>query len=177
MTVTLHNLSPAEVRARIDNGKAVLIDVREADEFSRIHIKCSQSQPLSLWGKAQLILDPDADVIFTCRSGIRVAGARDQLAARISGNVFALSGGVMAWRKAGLPVETNANAPLEIMRQVQIAAGLLVLLGLALGFIVAPGWFGLSAFVGAGLSFAGVTGFCGMARLLTLMPWNRAQTN
>jgi len=61
------------------------------------------------------------------------------------------------------------------MRQVQIAAGLLILLGVLLGFLVDPLWFGLAAFVGAGLTVAGVTGWCGMARLLAVMPWNRRQ--
>jgi predicted branched-subunit amino acid permease len=60
------------------------------------------------------------------------------------------------------------------MRQVQIAAGSLVVIGVLLGALVHPGFYALSAFVGAGLVFAGVSGFCGMARLLVLMPWNRA---
>ena len=89
------------------------------------------------------------------------------------GDAFVLDGGLNAWVKAGLPVVANAKAPLEIMRQVQIAAGSLVLIGVLLGLAVTPAWFGLSAFVGAGLTFAGVTGFCGMARLLMLAPWNR----
>jgi hypothetical protein len=59
------------------------------------------------------------------------------------------------------------------MRQVQIAAGSLVLLGLALAAFVSPAWAALSAFIGAGLLFAGISGWCGMARLLALMPWNR----
>lgn len=176
MTATLHKLSPQQVRERIDAGRAVLVDIREPDEFARSHIKGAQSQPLSAWEKAHLSVDPDADVIFTCRSGMRTAGACDRLAARVTGDAFVLDGGLNAWEKAGLPVETNADAPLEIMRQVQIAAGSLVLIGVLLGFFVAPAWFGLSAFVGAGLTFAGVTGFCGMARLLMLMPWNRSKT-
>jgi rhodanese-related sulfurtransferase len=176
MTAILHKLSPQQVRERIDAGHAVLIDIREPDEYARSHIKGAQSQPLSVWEKAHLSVDPDADVIFTCRSGMRTAGACDRLAARVTGDAFVLDGGLNAWEKAGLPVETNADAPLEIMRQVQIAAGSLVLIGVLLGFFVAPIWFGLSAFVGAGLTFAGVTGFCGMARLLMLMPWNRVKT-
>jgi hypothetical protein len=48
-----------------------------------------------------------------------------------------------------------------------------VLIGVILGALVAPGFYALSAFVGAGLLVAGVTGFCGMARVLALMPWNR----
>ena len=176
MTATLHKLSPQQVREWIDAGRAVLVDIREPDEYARSHIKGAQSQPLSVWEKAHLSVDPDADVIFTCRSGMRTAGACDRLAARVTGDAFVLDGGLNAWEKAGLPVETNADAPLEIMRQVQIAAGSLVLIGVLLGFFVAPAWFGLSAFVGAGLTFAGVTGFCGMARLLMLMPWNRVKT-
>jgi rhodanese-related sulfurtransferase len=83
-----------------------------------------------------------------------------------------MEGGLDAWRKAGLECTVDRKQPLEIMRQVQIAAGLLILLGVLLGFAVDPLWFGLAAFVGAGLTVAGVTGWCGMARLLAVMPWN-----
>lgn len=175
MTAIVHKLSPQQVRERIDAGRAVLVDIREPDEFARSHVKGAQSQPLSTWEKAHLTIDPDADVIFTCRSGMRTAGACDRLAARVSGEAFVLDGGLDAWAKAGLPVETDVDAPMEIMRQVQIAAGSLVLIGVLLGLLVAPAWFALSAFVGAGLTFAGVSGFCGMARLLMLAPWNRRE--
>jgi rhodanese-related sulfurtransferase len=175
MTAILHKLSPQQVRERLDSGSAVLVDVREPDEFARSHINGAQSQPLSNWEKAHLTVDPDADVIFTCRSGMRTAGACDRLAARVTGSAFVLDGGLNAWEKAGLPVKSNLKAPMEIMRQVQIAAGLLILIGVLLGYSISLSWFGLSAFVGAGLTFAGVTGFCGMARLLMLMPWNRTQ--
>lgn len=175
MTAVLHKLSPQLVRERLNAGRAVLVDIREADEFARSHIEGAQSQPLSTWEKAHLSIEPDADVIFTCRSGMRTAGACDRLAARVSGDAFVLDGGLDAWTKAGLPVATNADAPMEIMRQVQIAAGSLVLIGVLLGFLVSPAWFGLAGFVGAGLTFAGVSGFCGMARLLMLAPWNRVK--
>ena len=82
-------------------------------------------------------------------------------------------GGLDAWKKAGLPVSFDRSKPIDIMRQVQIAAGSLVLIGVMLGFLVNPGFYALSGFVGAGLLFAGVSGFCGMARLLGVMPWNR----
>lgn len=55
-----------------------------------------------------------------------------------------------------------------------MAAGGLILMGAVLGTVVHPGFYGLCAFVGAGLFLAGATGFCGMARLLAVMPWNRA---
>ena len=107
---------------------------------------------------------------------MRTAGACYRLAARVSGDAFVLEGGLDAWAKAGLPVEENRSAPMELNRQVQIAAGVLILVGVILGFLVAPGWFGLSAFVGAGLTFAGLSGTCALARVLMLMPWNQAQT-
>jgi rhodanese-related sulfurtransferase len=108
---------------------------------------------------------------------MRTAGACDRLAAPVSGDAFVLEGGLDAWAKAGLPVATNADAPMEIMRQVQIAAGSLVLIGVVLGFLVSPIWFGLSGFVGAGLTFAGISGFCGMARVLMFAPWNRVRAS
>lgn len=175
MTATVHTLTPQEVSDQMAKGSVVLVDIREPDEFARIHIKGALSQPLSGWERAHLNIDPAADVIFMCRSGMRTAGACDRLSARVTGDTFVLGGGLNAWEKAGLPVTKNADAPLEIMRQVQIAAGSLVLLGVLLGFFVAPVWFGLSAFVGAGLTFAGITGFCGMARVLMVMPWNRVR--
>ena len=177
MTGMLHPLTPRQVRERLNAGRAILVDIREADEFARSHIIGAQSQPLSTWEKAHLSVNPDADVIFTCRSGMRTAGACDRLAARVSGDAFVLEGGLDAWAKAGLPMATNADAPMEIMRQVQIAAGSLVLIGVVLGFLVSPIWFGLSGFVGAGLTFAGISGFCGMARVLMLAPWNRVRAS
>ena len=86
-----------------------------------------------------------------------------------------LEGGLEGWQQAGLPVERQAGAPLPLMRQVQIAAGSLVLLGLIGSQVLAPAWIALSWFVGAGLVFAGISGFCGMARLLAMMPWNQVR--
>lgn len=169
----LISLSPAEVAARIKAGKAVLIDVREPDEHAREHIAGAVAAPLSAFEAAHLELTPDKDVIFMCRSGNRTAGNCDRLAARVEGPAHVLAGGLDAWKKAGLPVRADRNQPLELMRQVQMAAGGLILLGGALGVLVHPGFWGVSAFVGAGLFVAGATGFCGMARLLAVMPWNR----
>lgn len=173
MTATLTPISPAHARDMLASGRAVLVDIREADEFARAHIAGALSKPLSDWESAHLTFNPHTDVIFTCRSGMHTATACDRLAARVHGHALVLDGGLDGWSRAGLPVVTNAKAPLEIMRQVHIAAGTLILLGALLGTFVAPGWFALSAFVGAGLLFAGVSGYCGMARLLMLAPWNR----
>ena len=174
MTAKLVSLSAADLHTRMAAGRAVLVDIREANEFARSHVAGALSRPLSLWEAAHLAIAPGADVVFTCRSGARTSGACDRLAARIDGPAFVLEGGIDGWARAGLPLEVNRKAPLEIMRQVQIAAGTLVLIGVVLGFTHSLAWFGLSGFVGAGLTFAGLSGYCGMARLLMLAPWNRA---
>ena len=94
MTTILTPLSAQEAKARLDNGRAVLVDIREADEFARRHIPGAISQPLSGWEAAHLAIGADRDVIFTCRSGMRTAGACDRLMGRISGPGFVLSGGL-----------------------------------------------------------------------------------
>src|SRR5690606_5702450 len=169
----LISLSPADVAARLKADQAVLIDVREPDEHAREHIAGAVTAPLSVFEGAELSLKPGKDAIFMCRSGSRTAGNCHRLAALIDGPAHVLEGGLAAWQTAGLPVRAERKPPLEPMRQVQMAAGGLILLGGALGVMVHPGFWGISAFVGAGLFVAGATGFCGMARLLAVMPWNR----
>ena len=168
-------LSPAEVSARIKVGKALLVDIREPDEVARERIADSVAAPLSLFEEAHLDLRPGRDVVFMCRTGNRTGSHCVRLADRIPGEAFMLNGGLDAWKAEGLPTLTNAKAPLELMRQVQMTAGGLILIGATLGLLVHPGFWGLSAFVGAGLFMAGATGFCGMARLLAVMPWNRTR--
>lgn len=174
MTAQPITLKPAEVADRLAQKRAVLVDIREPDEFRRRHVPGALSRPLSAFEAAHLKIEPAKEVIFTCRSGMRTAAACQRLAKVVDGAPLVLDGGVDAWAAAGLPITEDKGQPIEIIRQVQIAAGSLVLVGVALGFLVHPAFFGLSAFVGAGLTFAGVTGFCGMAKLLALAPWNRA---
>ncbi len=166
-------LNPKDVAERLAAGRAVLIDIREPDEFARRPIEGALSQPLSQTSRAGLQRAAGQDVVFACRSGLRTDANCERLAAQVDGPAYMLAGGLDAWAAAGLPIEEDRRAPLELMRQVQIAAGSLVLTGVVLGFLVHPAFFGLAAFVGAGLTVAGVTGFCGMARLLALAPWNR----
>ena len=173
MTTQLTTLKPKEVAELLARGQAVLLDIRDPDEFARRHVKGAQLRPLATLEAEPLQIPKGRKVVFTCRSGMRTAANCERLAAVVEGEAFILEGGVDGWDTAGLPLALNRKAPLELMRQVQIAAGSLVLLGVLLGFLVHPSFFGLSAFVGAGLTFAGVTGFCGMARLLAILPWNR----
>ena len=168
--MTIPILSPADTRAAIDGG-ARLVDIRDADEHARERIPGAINLPHAR------IADLPRDgqpVVFHCRSGTRTAANSAQLAdAAGNSSVYILDGGIDAWRSAGHATIADNSQPLEIMRQVQITAGALVLAGVLLGLFVAPGLIGLSALVGAGMVFAGATGWCGMASLLRVMPWNR----
>src|SRR5436190_15305797 len=144
MPATLISLKPDDVDKRLIGRRAVLVDIRERDEFARRHIRGARSQPLSSLEQAHIKIEPAQDVIFTCRTGMRTGANCRRLAALVTGDAYVLEGGIDAWAAAGLPLEVDRKAPLELMRQVQIAAGLLVLVGLALGFALNPAFFGLS---------------------------------
>ncbi len=167
--MTMKPIAPAEARRLIETG-AKLVDIRDPDEHAREHIPGAANVPMAQIDR----LDAgDCAVVFHCRSGARTQANAARLAAAAGAPCYVIEGGIEAWRRAGLEVAVDRGRPLELMRQVQLAAGGLVLLGVALGFLVDPGFFILSAFVGAGLMVAGATGWCGMAGLLRWMPWNR----
>ena len=167
------NIDPRSAKALLEDGAAVLIDIREPDEHARERIPQATNAPLSRLEGTPLPRGRAPIAIFHCRSGARTAEAAQRLLATGFAEVRCLEGGIEAWKKAGLPVALDRAAPLPLMRQVQIAAGSLVVLGVVLAALVSPWFVLLAGFVGAGLVFAGVTGFCGMARLLAVMPWNR----
>lgn len=152
-----------------------LLDVRTPAEFGGVHIAGSVNVPLGALPARldDLTQDADAALVLICRTGQRAEQARRQLdAAGVTGAVV-LEGGLEAWERAGQPVQ-RGEAGMSLERQVRIAAGSLVVLGVALGVFVHPGFLGLAGFVGAGLVFAGITDTCGMGLLLARMPWNRA---
>ena len=171
MTV-LKTISPDRAAELMRQG-AVLVDVREADEHARERIPGARHHALSQIEAQNPARPGDEVLIFHCRSGARTQANANRLAASNGCETYILEGGIDAWKKAGRPVALDRRQPIEIMRQVQIAAGSLILIGVLLGYLTNPLFYLLSGFVGAGLTFAGVTGFCGMARLLAVMPWNR----
>jgi rhodanese-related sulfurtransferase len=169
--MSIKHIPPQRAFAMLSEG-AVLIDIREKDEWLREHIPAARHVALS--GIERQALNARGPVIFHCRSGNRTTVNAARLVAVADGApAYLLEGGLEAWRDAGLPTVTDKRQPLELMRQVQIGAGALILTGVVLGAMVHPAFYGLSGFIGAGLVLAGATGFCGMARMLKLAPWNR----
>ncbi len=172
-TTELREIDAKTLKSWLDQDKAVLIDIREADEYAREHIAGSRLVPLSGFNPDDFPKDHDKIGVFHCSSGNRTCEAAPDILKCAFAEIYHLDGGIQAWKKAGLPVKLNRKAPISIMRQVQIGAGSLVVLGVLLALLVSPWFMALSGFVGAGLMVAGISGSCGMTNLLALMPWNR----
>lgn len=168
-------ISPKQLQDRIQAGEQVhLIDVRTPAEFREVHVTVARNTPLeSLDCDAVLAGRPTNTPLFViCRSGSRGKQACEKLMAAGCTNVVNVEGGTMVWDQAGFPV-VRGKKTISLERQVRIAAGFLSLAGGLLAIVVHPYWAGLSAFVGAGLMFAGITDTCGMAMILARMPWNQ----
>jgi hypothetical protein len=121
-------------------------------------------------------LSSRAPVVLICKSGQRAAATAKLVESRRQ-DVLVLDGGTSAWAATGAAVVVSARTRWSLERQVRLGAGLLVLLGVALSLFWDRTWIALSAFVGLGLTFAGLTDICGMAFLLAKMPWNKSRTD
>jgi rhodanese-related sulfurtransferase len=137
MTLTpLRHISAPELADLLAAGTSAVIDVREPEEYASGHIAGSHNVPLGRLTESPL---PDGPLVLVCQSGTRSGRGLEQLRSAGAGQALSdLAGGLPAWQEAGLPLERFAGAPLPLMRQVQITAGSLVLLGLTLATLVAP---------------------------------------
>ena len=170
-------ITPDELEALRRRGDSVeLIDVRTPVEFRRVHADFARSVPLDR-------LDPraimsarngtnDRNLYVICHSGDRGRRAVEKFHAAGYTNIVNVQGGTLGWERSGLPL-VRGEGSMSLERQVRITAGLLVVVGTALGAFVHPAFLGLAAFIGAGLVFAGVTDTCGMGMILARMPWNQ----
>lgn len=177
--MTHKTVSPFELQTRRLLQPVALIDVREPEEFKAGHIPGARSLPLSGLSTASLaatVGDPrlgrEEPLYLTCLSGARAEKAADQLNATGLTNLVLLEGGAKAWEEASLPIR-RCGASLNLMRQVQIAVGILLVLKMVLGFTLHELFFAAAGLIGIGLLAAGLTNWCGMAQLLARMPWNR----
>jgi rhodanese-related sulfurtransferase len=169
--MSVPTITPARLAELARAGAVTLIDVRTPAEFEELRVAFARNVPLDRFDPKALGADPGAPIVVVCQSGARGQKACEKLLAAGFTGAANVEGGTLACVEAGLPV-VRGRKTISLERQVRIAAGSLVLLGVGLGF-VHPVLFGLAAFVGAGLVFAGITDTCGMGLLLARMPWNR----
>jgi rhodanese-related sulfurtransferase len=170
------NIQARQLDQDIQSGKRItLIDVRTPVEHEEMRIAGSQLMPLDSLDPAVVksaAMGSDQCVLI-CRSGKRADQAFGKLHAAACEKFVILKGGVLAWESAGLPLERGERKVLPLMRQVQIVVGLLLIASSVLALTVDTNFALIPAFLGCGLTLAGSTGWCGLAILLSKMPWNR----
>lgn len=169
----MKSISASELKKKLDNDDVLLIDVREPAEHRS---ECIDGACLIPLGEISVEKLPSIKrpIIIHCRSGKRSAEACTKLLAiNPSLDIASLEGGIVAWRQAGFNVKKSDSSVLPLDRQTQIASGFIAFSGTILGAFINPIFYIIPGFIGAGLMFAGLTGWCGMAKLLAKMPWNR----
>ena len=154
------------------NPDIPLIDVRTPAEYVSDHAKGAINHPMESLNFSHFPFSKSEELHIICQSGGRSMKVCQRLEAAGFEKVVNVEGGTSAWIDKELPSITGKKA-MSLERQVRIAAGLLVVLGVVVGHFFHPGGYGISAFVGAGLIFAGITDTCGMGMLIAKMPWNR----
>jgi rhodanese-related sulfurtransferase len=170
-------ISAQEAAKMLAAGEAILIDVRDPDEFRAEHIAYATSLPLvnleNLIG--HMHIPGDRKLIFQCLKGMRgqQACTRVKSCAICKNEIYNLEGGITAWKDAGLPV-IGTSSGFPIFRQVQVIVGSVVVLMVVLGFMGLTLGFVIAGILGAALFTAGLTGWCGLAMILTQMPWNKS---
>jgi rhodanese-related sulfurtransferase len=170
----MRNLSVQESNhKRLGNSEIALIDVRTPAEFGGLHAKGAVNYPMESLKLESIPFSKDEEIHLICQSGGRSIKVSQKLDAFGFSKIVNVEGGTSAWQLAGLPV-VEGRKVMSLERQVRIAAGSLVVIGAVVGQFVHPSGYGLSAFIGAGLIFAGVTDTCGMGMMIAKMPWNRA---
>ncbi len=164
----------AELYEKIKNGDDLqIVDVRETSEYEGERIKGAISAPLSRFKESSERIDKNRHSYIICQSGKRAEKYAKQLLENGYENISVTKGGMKSWIDAGYPIEKGESRVWSLERQVRFTAGLLVLLGVVLSFVINPLFSLLSGAIGAGLIFAAVTDTCGLAMVLARMPWNQ----
>lgn len=169
------SITPSQAAELVRSGTGLIVDVREPDEHRREHIPGSLLRPRSTFASQGVPpAVPGRLAFLVCNSGNQATQLAKSLRSSGRDDVSVIEGGIAEWRRAGLPVATDAKAPLPIVRQVMMVAGSMLVVFTALAATVSPWFLVGTGFVGAGLFVAGLTGFCPMANVLLKMPWNNA---
>lgn len=168
-------VTPTELKQKLEAGESMqILDVRSPGEFNAGHVPGAVNIPLEQVESRLADLRGSEPVVLVCQSGRRAEMCKE-LIEHHRDDLIVLEGGTSAWVKAGFETVGSSASRWAIERQVRLAAGLLVLTGTALSVFVNPSWVYLAMFVGAGLTFAGLTNVCGMAALFAAMPWNKSK--
>jgi rhodanese-related sulfurtransferase len=170
----IKTIDATTLKGWLDSGEAVVVDVREPAEHAAENIAAAKLLPLGGISKQSLPDISGKKLVIHCRSGKRGSIACEKLLAEDPNlEIYNLEGGISAWADSGHAVQTSGKFFLPLDRQVQLAIGVCVLFFSLLAYFANPVFALFAAFFGAGLTFAGATGFCGLAMVMAKMPWNQ----
>lgn len=170
------NIQPGELNQLIESdSRPLILDVRSPAEFRQMSLPDSKSMPLDQLDIEQVrkMADGHKECVVVCYTGKRSAEACRKLREAGIEGVRSLEGGLELWERKNLALERSETGGFSIIRQVHIVVGAMVVIGVLLTVYLSPWWAILPGFFGAGLLFAGLSGFCGMGLMLSKMPWNK----
>ena len=173
--MTVKKIDARSVKDWLDKEQAVLIDVREPAEHLSCHIESSVSLPLSQLTSEELPKQTNKKIVIHCQSGKRSQIACEKIIKDHPGmELYNFDGGIKAWQQAGFAAKENKDKViLPIDRQVQLTIGMMLLIGVCLTYFVNTAFLIIPLLLGLGLCFAGISGTCGLLRVLAKMPWNK----
>jgi rhodanese-related sulfurtransferase len=173
--MSIREISPDQAKQMIEKQNAALVDVREPAEHASKHIPNARLHPVGNICASD-ISDHSQTLLIYCQKGMRGKKACEKLLADNPNlDVFNISGGIESWEQSGFETAQGTSKGMPLERQVQLSIGLLLLVFSILALSMSAAFTWVIALMGAALVFAGLTGFCGLARLLAIMPWNQAR--
>jgi len=102
----IHQVDPQTVQHWLNDGTAIVYDVREQNEYAAEHIAGTNLVPLSSLDPGRIPPDAKRKIVLHCRSGQRCGAAAERLAmAGYAGDLYRMTGGILAWKQAGLPTK------------------------------------------------------------------------
>ncbi len=172
----IKQIKPQQAKELLEKGEACIIDVRELSEHKAQSIRGACLIPI---GEISAEKIPqqfiNKKIILHCQRGGRSSRACSQLIQENPAlDIYNLEGGILGWSESGLATACATNKPvMSLERQVRLTAGAMVFAGSFLAIIVDPIFIIVPLFIGFGLAFTAIIDWCGMAKILAMMPWNK----
>lgn len=176
------------LKSWMDKGEAVVVDVREPDEFESGHLKGATLIPSGNISCGMLPDHKGKKLVFHCKLGKRSMGACEKVCKEDKKlEVFNLEGGITAWKDAGFPIEKGACSKdmgscgksecnmccMKIENKIRVIMGAAIFLFVLMGYYVAPFFFTLTGLLGLGFMISGLTGVCMLRNWMMNCPMSK----
>ena len=170
----MNTITSKQLKEMINKNEIILVDVREPIEYEAEHIEGAMLIPLAELDRSKLSNIVDKTIVLYCRSGKRSESAYEKIKNyELKHNYYSLKGGILAWKEDGYETIKAKGNFISLERQVHVIIGTTVFIASSLTYFINIKFVFVAGFFGFGLSFAGLTGFCGLTLLIAKAPWNK----